>query len=205
MQVNEQWREAIKKLGLTCCSSGKIIACMLHFHPSDLYGIKTRHLKPGAMPSIRTRPFDPLLVLFYFHISVIRTKTVPFLMEYLFDTSRWQTRANKSFETQQFDDFIQMNPMDSIKCVPNDESTTPSNDNSHSGYVLVLGLLKKFMKQNLLKMFVLFFRCLISGNQLTNQASQIELDPLTESETYGINLIEMDFTSLILACESRIT
>lgn len=57
-----QWKEALNELGLQHAGGYvKISVCMLHFHPDDILktGGKSR-LRPGAVPSLRTRPFDPL-------------------------------------------------------------------------------------------------------------------------------------------------
>lgn len=53
------------------------------------------------------------------------------------DPFRWQTR-DKSYEIQQFNDFMQMNAIDPIKCERNDDSTTPSTHSIHIEYVIVL-------------------------------------------------------------------
>lgn len=59
-----QWKEALKRLGLAYADSRLLRLCMLHFHPDDIVIGKRNKLtlRPGTLPKFKSRPtssFDP--------------------------------------------------------------------------------------------------------------------------------------------------
>lgn len=53
-ELNQQWKEALKKLGEPIPSRKLITVCMFHFNPDDIQFKATYwSLKPGTVPSIK--------------------------------------------------------------------------------------------------------------------------------------------------------